>query len=79
MSNEVKLIREMIDKARNVKSVKIIIPNERILQRINSTPTLKRLTRSILKVGENFENVNHQQYSDLLRMYPLLGVTIEEV
>jgi len=32
-----------------------------------------------LKVGENFENVNHKIYADMLRLYPIIGVTVEEV
>jgi len=41
----------------NVKKVKIVIPNDAVLNRVNSTPKLKRLSRSILVVGENIENV----------------------
>ena len=75
-------IREMIDKVRNiktVKTVKIAVPNEQILKRLNSTPTFNRLSRLKLQVGENIENVNHAQFADMVRLYPLIGVTIEEV
>ena len=41
----------------NVKTVKITIPNEIVLKRINSTPSLNRLSRLILKVGENVDVV----------------------
>ena len=63
----------------NVKTVKITIPNEIVLKRISSTPTLNRLSRLILKVGENVENVNHFQFSEQMRMFPIAGVKIEEI
>jgi len=72
-------IREMINKIRNIKTVKITVPNEQILKRLNSTPTFNRLSRLKLQVGENIENVNHAQFADMVRLYPLIGVTIEEV
>lgn len=72
-------IREMINKVRNIKTVKITIPNEQILKRLNSTPTFNRLSRLKLQVGENIENVNHAQFADMVRLYPLIGVTVEEV
>ena len=64
---------------RNVKTVKITIPNEMVLKRINSTPALNRLSRLILKVGENLENVNHYQFAQQMRMFPIAGAKIEEV
>lgn len=79
MNKEIKEIREIFESIRNVKTVKITIPNEQILNRINSTPTFSRLSRLKLKVGENIENVNHAQFSDMNRLYPLVGVTIEEI
>ena len=63
----------------NVKTVKITIPNEIVLKRINSTPSLNRLSRLILKVGENVENVNHFQFAEQMRMFPIAGVKIEEI
>jgi hypothetical protein len=63
----------------NIKQVKIVIPNETILRRVNSTPTLKRLSRLNLVVGENIENVNHFQFSEMQRMYPILGIEITEL
>ena len=63
----------------NIKKVKIVIPNETILKRVNSTPTLKRLSKLILVVGENIETVNHYQFSEMQRMYPILGVEIIEI
>jgi DNA-binding TFAR19-related protein (PDSD5 family) len=74
----VNLVEESSNK-KNVKSVKITVPNEQILKRINSTPAFNRLSRLKLKVGENFENVNHTIYADMLRLYPIIGVTVEEV
>lgn len=65
--------------SRNIKTVKITVPNENVLRRINSTPTFKRLSRQQLKVGENIENVNHSQYADMVRLYPMIGVTVEEI
>ena len=50
-----------------------------ILKKIKSTPTLNRLSRLDLVVGENIEIVNHYQYSALLRMFPLLGCEIVEM
>jgi hypothetical protein len=64
---------------KNVKTVKITIPNEIVLKRINSTPSLNRLSRLILKVGENLENVNHFQFAEQMRMFPIVGVKIEEI
>lgn len=63
----------------NIKTVKITIPNEIILKKIISTPTLNRLSRLILKVGENIENVNHFQFTEQMRMFPIVGVKIEEI
>lgn len=63
----------------NIKQVKIVIPNETILKRVNSTPTLKRLSKLNLIVGENTENVNHYQFSEMKRMYPILGIEIIEL
>lgn len=63
----------------NIKKVKIIIPNDIILKRINSTPTLKRLSKCNLFVGENIENVNHYQFSEMQRMYPILGINLIEI
>lgn len=62
----------------NVKTVKITIPNEVVLKRVNTTPALKRLSRLNLVVGDNFENVNHYQYSEMQRMYPVLGIEVIE-
>lgn len=62
----------------DMKTVKIIVPNEMILKKVNSTPTFSRLSRLKLKVGENIENVNHTQFSNMKRLYPLIGVNIEE-
>lgn len=64
--------------ARNVKTVIIEIPNAQILKRLNSTPTFSRLSKLNLQVGKNRENVNHKTYSDMLRLYPLLGVWVYE-
>lgn len=63
----------------NVKTVKIVIPNEAILNRINSTPTLKKLSRLDLVVGENTERVNYFQFSQMSRLSPSIGVTIFEI
>lgn len=60
----------------NIKTIKIIIPNEIILNRINTTPTLKRLSKLNLIVGENEERVNHFQFSEMNRMFPILGIQV---
>lgn len=64
---------------KNIKTISISIPNELILKRINSTSALKNLTRSILKVGINTENVNHYQFSRIEQMYSILGCVITEI
>ena len=64
---------------KNIKTVKIIVPNERVLKRLNSTPTFNRLSRLKLKVGENVENVNHKQFSDMNGLYPMINVSVEEI
>ena len=66
-------------KTKNIKAVKIIIPNERVLKILNSTPAFNRLSRLKLNVGENVENVNHRQYADMKRLYPVLSVSVEEI
>lgn len=63
----------------NVKTVCINVPNEAILKRINSTPTFSRLSRLTLKVGSNEEKVNHAQYSDMMRLFPLIGVSATDL
>jgi hypothetical protein len=64
---------------KNVKTVKIIIPNKNILERINTTPAFQKLSRLELIVGENIEKVNNFQYSEQKRMFPIIGVTVEEI
>ena len=68
-----------VNENKNVKKITIDIPNEQILKRVLSTPTLNRLVRTPLKVGINVEMVNHKQFSDIMRMYPLLGIEINEI
>ena len=68
-----------ITENKNVKEISINIPNEQILKRVMSTPTLNRLVRTELKVGQNIERVNHKQYSDIVRLYPMLGIEINEL
>lgn len=64
---------------KNVKTVKIIIPNDRVLKLVTSTPIYQRLTRLKLKIGENVENVNHSQYEAQMRMFPIAGAQIEDI
>ena len=64
---------------KNIKTVKITVPNEQILKRLNSTPTFSTLSRLKLQVGENIENVNHAQFAYMVRLYPLMGVTVEDI
>ena len=64
---------------RNVKTIVINIPSENILKRINITPTLARLSRLKLQVGDNIEKVNHKQFADMERLFTIIGVTIKEI
>jgi len=61
---------------KNVKTIKITVPNDTALSLVNRTPTLKQLVRQTLNVGENVENVNHYQYSRILAMFPSIGITV---
>ena len=72
-------LKKLIDEARNVKTVKITIPNERALKKATSIPAFKWLSRLKLKVGENIENVNHFQFSEMKRLYPMIDIDVEEV
>ena len=63
----------------NVKRVKITIPNIIVLKRLTTTPLFQRLTKLKLKLGENFEDVNHFQFSEQMRMFPIGGAKIEEI
>lgn len=63
----------------NVKRVKITIPNVSVLKRLTTTPLFQRLTRIKLQLGDNFEDVNHFQFSEQMRMFPTGGAQIEEV
>jgi hypothetical protein len=65
--------------SQNVKTIKIIVPNEEVLKKINNTPTLKNLSRLVLNVGENIERVNHYQFSQIMRMFPIVGCNISEI
>lgn len=61
------------------KRVIITIQTDVQLKRIKSTPTFARLTRLDLKVGANIETVNHKQFADMMRLYPLIGIDVREV
>ena len=74
-----KKTKETLINIGNSDERKIIDYAKFILKRINSTPALNRLSRLNLQVGVNIENVNHTQYSDMKRLYELLGVTVEEI
>lgn len=63
----------------NTKKVCILIKKEETLKMIKSTPTFSRLSRLNLKVGENFETVNHKQFADMVRLFPLIGVHVSEL
>jgi hypothetical protein len=64
---------------KNIKTIEIIVPNELILDKIVKTPTFAKLSKMKLKVGSNVENVNHYQYSNMVRLYSLIGVKVNEV
>ena len=63
----------------NVKTVKITIPNSSVLKLVRSTPLFQRLTKLKLQLGENIEQVNHYQFAEQMRMFPIAGVKIEEI
>ena len=63
---------------KNKKEITINIPNERILKLLTSTPAFNTLSRLSLKVGDNIEIVNHKQFSDMTRLYPIIGVEVNE-
>ena len=63
---------------KNTKNITIEVPNEQILKKINTTPTFNRLSRLKLNVGKNIEIVNHKQYSDMVRLFPLINVIVTE-
>ena len=62
---------------RNVKTIIINIPSEVHLSKINSTFALKNLFRESLVVGNNILNVNHFNYSEIIRMQCSLFTVIE--
>ena len=64
---------------RNIKTIRITIPNEIVLNRIKNTPALRNLSRLELRVGKNIENVNHAQYEQAKRMFPVCGCTVEDI
>lgn len=63
----------------NTKKVKITIPNITVLKIVTTTPLYQRLTRLKLKLGDNFETVNHTQFESQMRMFPIAGATIQEI
>lgn len=66
-------------KKRNVKTVKITVPNEESLRMFNKSPSTKWVTRLNLEVGENIERVNHYQFSQQKRVFPYFGIKVEEL
>ena len=73
-----KIVLEEMAK-RNVKKVKITVPNEAALRMVNKTPTFRQLSKYELKLGVNFEYVNHYQFSRMENSYPMIGISVEEV
>jgi hypothetical protein len=73
------------DNKKNVKTIKLYIPNIYILKRIKTTPALNQWFRSDLKVGDNIENVNHVQFHNIMKLFSSWdyfkkqGVTVEEI
>jgi hypothetical protein len=57
---------------RNIKTIVINIQNDIYLNRINNTPTIKKLFKDNLVVGNNILNVNHFNYSEIVRMQGIL-------
>ncbi len=64
---------------RNIKTVCITIPTEEALKKCKYVPTFKNLSRLNLKLGENIENVNHTQFSNMNRLYPIIGITVKQI
>lgn len=64
---------------RNVKKVRITIPNSHVLRIVRTTPLFQRLTKLKLQLGENIEQVNHYQFSEQIRMFPIIGAKVEEI
>jgi len=67
---------------RNVKKVKITVPNnDRLINLLNTTPAFSRLLpRGMkLKAGENIVDVNHYTYKEMMDKYPPRGVEVEEL
>ena len=73
----IKQIKKMTKQ--NIKKVKITIPNDSVLKLVTTTPIFKRLTKLKLVLGENIEQVNHYQFAEQIRMFPIAGVEIEEI
>jgi DMSO/TMAO reductase YedYZ molybdopterin-dependent catalytic subunit len=71
--------KDLLNEAPNVKTVQIFIPNENVLSLIVRTPALSNLVRTKLKVGDNIERVNHYQFSQLMRMFPIAGAQVKEI
>jgi hypothetical protein len=64
---------------KNLKKVRITIPNDEVLKNVNKTPLIRDLSRLRLQVGENTESVNNVQYSRMMRLYPLVGAEIKQI
>ena len=62
---------------RNVKTIIVLVPTQKHLDRINTTFALYTLFRQPLKVGLNKLNVNHFNYSEIKRMQCSLFTVIE--
>lgn len=73
------LYESFVENKKNIKKVKITIPNDVILKKIITTPALNKLSRIKLLVGDNIEHVNHYQFSELMRMFPIVGASVEEI
>lgn len=53
---------------KNIKTITVNVPSELHLNRINNTFALKKLFYRPLNVGSNILNVNHFNYSEIVRM-----------
>lgn len=61
------------------KTVSIYIPDEIALKKALKIPVFQRLTKIKLQIGKNIEVVNHKCYADMIRLYPTIGVDVEEI
>ena len=63
----------------NLKKIQVTVESEEVARLINSTPAFNKILRQPVKVGTIEERVNHWQYSQALRMLPIVGAKVTEL